>query len=150
MAEDYPFGLEELNKEMGDELEPGEELSDEDFEEIKIEGLPSGRPSFPLITFTSSALIDVFNIFTLGFLGIITGVIAIIIIRIYLIGKYGFIKRWVWKRAMMRLGVKSIPVLGPFLLSWSFFVLRAHSKNYKRIDQILTAAEKLIIEGARA
>ncbi len=145
MPQEYPFGFEDLNKELEDELEPGEEFTQEDWDEIEIRGVPK-RPSFPFLTFVFAVLLDVVNLFGLGFLGIITGIIAIVMVRMYLIGKYNFIKRWMWKKALLRLGIKSIPILGPFLLSWSFFILRAHSKNYERIDKILTAIEKLISE----
>ena len=150
MADEFSFSAEDLNQELEDELNSGEEFSAEDVEELKIEGVPKHRPSFPLVTFASAVLIDTVNIFTGGFVGIITGIIAFILVRIYLIGKYGSIKRWIWRRALIRLGVKSIPVLGALLLSWSWFVWRAHAKNYKRIDQVLRAVEQLLLKKAKA
>lgn len=143
MAQDYAFSAEELNREFADELESGEEWTQEDVEEIKIEGLPSSKPSFPLVTFVFAVLIDTVKLFSLGFLGIIAGIFGFILVRVYLIGKYGFIKRWMWKRVLIKAGISSIPIVGAFLASWSWFILRAHSKNYKRINQIIMALEKL-------
>lgn len=145
----FPFGLEELNQELAGVTEPGDELDENDFGQIQAEGLPD-RPNFPVVVFVFAVLADLGTVLTAGFLGIVFSAVMLITLWIYLFGKYGGIKRWVWKRAVARLGLKSIPVLGPFLLTWSFFVLRAHSKNYKRIDQILTSVEKLMLREAKS
>lgn len=140
----FPFGLEELNQELANATEHGEELDENDFDQIKTDGLPD-RPGFPAVTFVFAVLSDLGTILSGGFLGIVFSAIMLITIWIYLFGKYGGIKRWMWKKAVARFGLKSIPVLGPFLLTWSYFVLRAHSKNYKRIEQILGAVERLAL-----
>lgn len=143
MAEDYAFGVDELNRELADELGFGEEFTDEDLEEIKIEGLPSSRPSFPLVTFVFAVLIDTVKLFSLGFLGVITAVLGFIVVRVYLFGKMGFIKRYAYRKTLAAVVKNIIPIFGAFLGSWSWFILRVHSKNYKRINQIIMALEKL-------
>jgi multisubunit Na+/H+ antiporter MnhG subunit len=143
MAENYTFGADELNRELADELEPGEEFTDDDVEELEIEGVPE-RPSFPLVTFIFAILLDTGKLFSGGFLGIIFGILGSILVRVYLIGKMGFIKRYFYKKTVAAAAKNVIPILGAFLGSWTWFVFRAHSKNWKRIDQILTAIERLI------
>ena len=143
MAEDYAFSAEDLNREFADELGPGEEWTQEDLEEIKIEGLPSSRPSFPLVTFVFAVLIDTVKLCSFGFLGIITAILGFILVRVYLFGKMGFIKRFVYQKTIVVVVKNIIPFVGAFLGSWSWFILRVHSKNYKRINQIIMALEKL-------
>lgn len=141
------FTAENLNREFANELSPDEEFDEEEIEDIKAEGVPPERPSFPLITFIFAVLLDVLKplvqIFSLGLLGIVISILGFILTRIYLIGKIGGIKRFIWKNTIVTAVKGSIPFLGAFLGSWSYFILRAHSKNYKRIDQILTFIEKL-------
>ncbi|TSC75916.1 MAG: hypothetical protein G01um101430_86 [Parcubacteria group bacterium Gr01-1014_30] len=146
--DELPFGLEELNEELSDVTEPGEELFEDDFDQIKTEGLPD-HPHFPAGTFGFAVFADAVKVASLGWLGILAAIIGLITIRMYLRGKYGFLKRYVWKRALLKAGISSIPFLGAFLASWSWFVFRAHSKNWKRIDQILTSVEKLILRRAK-
>lgn len=143
MPNQYPFELSDLNKELEDEIEPGEELNEEDFEEINAEGVPD-RPSFPATVFVLAILIDIIKLVSFGFLGMLTAILGFIIIRVYLFGKMSFIKRYVYKKFIAAAVKNVIPIVGAFLGSWTWFILRAHSKNYKRIDQIITAVEKLI------
>lgn len=142
------FTAENLNREFANELSPGEEFDEEEIEDIKAEGVPPERPSFPLITFIFAVLLDVLkplaHIFSLGLLGTVISILGFILTRIYLIGKISSIKRYIWKKTIVTAMKSCIPVLGAFLGSWSYFILRAHSKNYKRIDQILTFIEKSV------
>ena len=142
MPNQYPFGLSDLNKELEEEFEPGEELEEEDFEEIKTE-IPK-RPSFPTITLIFAILKDFGDLVTLGILGTITNIIAWIVIRLYLFKKVGFIKRALYRQYIFALILEFIPFIN-MIPQWTIFVLRAYAKEHKKIDQILTAIEKLII-----
>jgi hypothetical protein len=141
MPQDHSFNINSLKEELGNEFEPGEEFEEEDFEEIRIEGVPE-KPSFPIIIFIFAVIIDLFKLLSLGFFGPILFIFGWILVRVYLQGKISFIKRYVWKKALAH-SIKNIfPLVSAFLGSWSYFIFRAHSKNYQRIDQILRAIEK--------
>jgi hypothetical protein len=148
MPEDYPFSVEELNQELADELGPGEELQIEDFEEIKIEGLPE-RPSFPIMVFILAVLKDFTDLLSFGLLGVLTNIIAWIAIRMYLFRKVGFIKRWLYKRYVFTLILEFIPFIS-MIPQWTIFVLRGYAKEKKRVDEVLTAVERLLLKEAGA
>ena len=146
MPNQYLFGLSDLNKELEEEFEPGEELEEEDFEEIKTGTLK--QSSFPIITLIFAILKDFIDLVTLGILGLITNIIAWIVISFYLSGKVGFIKRWLYRRYIFALILELIPFIN-MIPQWTIFVLRAHATEHKKIDQILTAIEKLIIRHSK-
>lgn len=149
MPNQYPFSLSDLNNELEGEFEPGEELGEGDFEELKAN--PPKRPSFPVLTFCFALFIDfafIISLFvSLGILGSIINIIAWIVIRLYLFRKVGFIKRWLYRRFIFTLIVKFIPIING-VPQWTIFVLRARAMEHKKIDKILTAIEKLIIRSA--
>lgn len=147
MENEYSFQLEDLNRELEDEVEEGDELDEEDFEEIKRK-IPE-EPSFPIATFILALLIDIFKLFTFGFLGIVTALAGHILIRIYLLGKMGFMKRLLYRMFIVTAAKNLIFVLGAFLGSWSWLILRAHGMQKKRTAKIITAIEKLILKYGR-
>lgn len=146
MANQYPFELSDLNKELEDEFEPGEELEEEDFEEIKTE--TPNRPSFPIITLTFAISKDFIDLVSLGLLGTFTNIIAWLVIRFYLLGKMGFMKRYLYKKYIFTLILEYLPFVN-MIPQWTIFVLRAHATEYKKINQILTAIEKLILKHSK-
>lgn len=143
MPNQYPFGVSELNKELKDELEIGEELGEEDFEEIRI-NLPT-RPSFPIHIFTLALIKDISDIYSVGLLGTFTNIIAMLVIRLWLFGKVGFIQKYLYKRFIFALILEFIPFIN-VIPQWSFFVWKGHFKERKRIDKILESIAKLIIQ----
>jgi len=143
----YNFGVEELNNELGDELE-GEEFTNEDFEELKVEGLPK-KSSFPVMVLTLAVLKDFFDLVSLGLLGILTNIIVWIAIRIYLLKKVGFIKRWLYKKYIFTIILEFIPFVS-MIPQWTFFVLRAYAKENKHVDAVLEAVERLLLREAGA
>ncbi len=142
MPDQYPFELSDLNKELEEELEPGEELEEEDFEEIKIE-VPTS-PSFPIGTLIVAIIKDAIDIFSLGILGTFTNIIAWIVLWLYVRKRMGFIKRRLYRKFITRLLAEFTPFVNMFPW-WTFFVLRAHATEREKLNQILTTIEKLII-----
>lgn len=140
----YPFELSDLNKELEDEWGPGEELDEDDFDELKTEGV-SKKPSFPVLTFGFALIKDFVDIVSLGTLGIFLNIIAWIVIRMYLFKKMGFMKRYLYKKYIFTLILEYIPFIS-MIPQWTIFVLRAHAAEHKKIDQILTSIENLIIK----
>jgi hypothetical protein len=142
MPNQYPFELSDLNKELEGEFDPGEELDDEDFEEIKAE-LPK-RSSFPVRVFICALIKDLLDIASLGLLGTFFNIILWIIITKYLWGKIGFIKKWMYRRYIFTRILEFIPWIN-MIPQNTIFVLRGYAKEKKQIDKVLTAIEKLII-----
>ena len=144
MAERYPFKLSDLNRALEEDgfIEPGEELEEEDFEELQVK--TPKRPSFPVVILTLAVMKDLTDILSAGFLGSFTNIIAIIAIRIWLLGKMGFIKRYLYKRYLFAFILEFVPFVNA-VPQWTIFVLRGHAKEYKRINQILTKVEELLI-----
>lgn len=144
MANQNSFSREELNQELANDSELGVEgLDEEDFETIEIEGVPE-RPGFPTITFIFAIILDLVKIISLGFFGWLASLLGFILVRVYLIGKMSFLKRRMRRKFAAQAFKGSIPILSIFLGSWTFFVLRAHAKNYQKIDKIISTVEKLI------
>lgn len=139
MAEQYPFGLSELNKELGWEGE--EALAENDIEEIKA-NLPQ-RPSFPIFTFFCALLKDFIDIASLGILGIFTNIIIWIVISVYLWGKVGFVKKLLYRRIIFVIILEFIPFIN-MIPQWSVFVLRGYFGERKKVNQVLEAIESLI------
>ena len=104
----------------------------------------SRQPSFPIITLTFAVLIDAIKLISGGFLGILAAILGFILVRVYLFGKMGFIKRFVYRKVVAAAVKNVIPVVGAFLGSWTWLIFRAHGKQKKRANQILTAVEKLL------
>ena len=142
MQEEYSFELSDLNKELEGNFEIGEELEGEDFEELKVS--PPKRPSFPIFIFICAVAKDILDIISLGLLGTFTNIIVWIIIRLWLFRKVNFIQRMLYRRYVFAWIIEFIPFFN-WIPQWSIFVLRAHATEYKKIDQILTAIEGLII-----
>jgi len=140
---DHPFTLEDLNRELENVTPVGEELQQEDFEEIIAK--PPKRSSFPYFILTIAVLKDFFDLISLGFFGIILNIFAFIALRIWLLGKVGFMKRYLYRRYIFTLILEFIPFIN-MIPQWTIFVLRGHAKENKKIDEILTVMEKRLID----
>ncbi len=138
----FNFTLQQLNKELKLALGEDVELKEEDFSELKFK-LPE-KPSFPYLIFFLALAKDFVDLVSLGFLGTFTNIIAFIFIRLYLIRKVGFIKRFLYRRYIFALILETVPWVN-IIPQWSIFVLRAYAKESKVIDELLTSIEKLTI-----
>lgn len=147
MENEYPFQLEDLNRALEEETEEGDELDEEDFEEIKNK--TPEEPSFPVATVILALLIDTVKLFTFGFLGIVTALAGFILIKVYIFGKMGFMKRFLYRRRIVAAAKNLIPVLGAFLGSWTWLILRAYGKEKERTAKIIDAVERLISQYGR-
>jgi type IV secretory pathway TrbL component len=143
MENEYPFQLQDLNRELESEIEEGDEIDEEDFEEIKRKA--PEPPSFPIATVILALLIDTVKLFTFGFLGIVTALAGFILVRIYLMGKMSFMKRFLYRKTVVAAAKNLIPVVGAFLGSWTWLILRAYGKQKERTGQIIDAVERLIL-----
>lgn len=142
MANHFSFGLADLNKELEGEFAPGEELNEDDFEEIKAD-LPK-KPSFPTRIFICALVKDLIDIASFGLLGTFFNIIFWIIMTKYLWGKVGFVKKWLYRRYVFTRTLEFIPWINEWPQN-TIFVLRGYAKEKKQVDQVLTAIEKLII-----
>ena len=131
---------EALKKDGWDETE--EELTEEDREEISARA--PKRPSFPVFIFSLAIFKDLGDLVSLGFLGLITNIFAAIAIRLWLMGKMGFIKRKLYKRMIIPFVLGFIPFANYIVPEWTVFVVRAHLQEYKKIDSILNAMESAL------
>jgi hypothetical protein len=142
MAEKNSFSREEFNKELIN-LGAEEDIEEDDFDDVKTQGVPE-KPNFPTTIFIFAVILDVFTIASLGLLGWVTIPLGILLVRVYLLGKMSFSKKLAWKKVVAVCRKKAFPLLSAFLGSWAFFILRAHAKNYERIDQIISVVEKIL------
>ncbi len=142
MPVQYSFDVSDLNKELEDTFEPGEELEEEDFEELKVN--PPKTPSFPFFVFTIALIKDFVDLPTLGILGIFTNIFAWIVIRIYIFRKVNFVKRWMYRRYIFTFILEFIPFIN-MIPQNTIFVLRAYAKEKKQINAVLEKLENLII-----
>lgn len=145
MAQVFNFNVNDLNRELEYEMEPGQELEEEDFEEIKA-SVPQ-KTTFPTGVFlvaVAKDFIDIFSvIFTFGLLGTIVNIFAWIILRLWLMGKVGFIKRRLYRKFIGRLVWEFVPLLN-IVPWWTIFVLRAYAIENEEVDKILSAIERLM------
>lgn len=146
---EYPFGVDELNKELEEEFDfnPEDTLDEEDFEELKEASLE--RSFFPITTLICAILKDFTDIFSLGILGTFINIIAWAVIRLYVIKRPNYIKRRLNRRYIGTIITEFIPLVNIFP-SWTYFVWRAYSMEHKRLDQIFTAMEKIALTKAQA
>lgn len=139
MSEQHSFGANELNNELG--WEGDEALTEDDIEELKIN--PPKRPPFPILVLLFALVKDFSDIISLGLLGIFTNIIGWFVIRIYLFGKVGFIKKILYRRFIFTFILEFFPFIN-MIPQWSVFVVRGYFSEIKKIDQVLETIESLI------
>lgn len=133
------INLKEFNNElrkMGD----NDGLTQEDLDDIEIR--PPRRPHFPVFIFSLALLKDFGDVVSLGLLGTITNFLVSGIIWLWLIPKSSFIKKRLYKKIIFPVILEFIPFLDAFPAT-TFFVLRAHLMEYKKIDRIIKILEKI-------
>ena len=145
MPQIFNFNVNNLNKELEYEMEPGQELEEEDFEELQAR-MPQ-RPSFPTGVFLVALAkdsIDIFSVlFTFGLLGTIVNIFAWIILRIWLMGKVSFIKQRLYRKFIGRVVWEFVPLLN-IVPWWTIFVFRAYALENETLNKIFGAVERLM------
>lgn len=142
MPKEYPFKLSDLNQALEDELGMGEELLEEEFDELQVN--PPKRSSFPKFIFICAVVKDIIDIVGLGILGTIINPLMWIIIRLWLFRKVSFVQRMLYKRFIFALIIEFVPGAN-WIPQWSIFVLRGHAAENKKVDEILRTIEGLLI-----
>ncbi|TSC56856.1 MAG: hypothetical protein Greene071421_365 [Parcubacteria group bacterium Greene0714_21] len=130
--------LQEVNEMLTQQLGPGEDLTEEEFQQIVTKS--PNRPKFPLLILCMALLKDFGDLVTLGFLGMITNFFFGILIWVWLMGKLGFMRKWLYKRFIFVLMLEFFPFINMIPIN-TFFVVRAHMKECKKVDAILNALE---------
>lgn len=125
------------------------ELTAEGITEEEIEAVRRGdikEPTFPIMVFTAAILkdlvdvIELLGVFTFGIIGIIMNIFMVPLIYNY-VNKLSLSKRFIYKRLIGKAIVEFIPILEG-LSFWTFFVWRAHRREKKKMEKVLSIMNK--------
>jgi hypothetical protein len=119
-----------------------------DLKQEELENLSANKPEhpvFPVHIFMMAVMKDLLDILTLGIVGIIANVVVGLVLWFWILGKMNFMKRWIWRRFILYVFIEFIPFIS-FIPIWTFFVARAHLREYEQIDKILTYIEERYLE----
>lgn len=123
-----------------------EELLEEGIDTEHIEAAKIDKPEkpdFPFIIFALALAKDIGDWLSLGVGGTILNIIVVPIMFIYLRGKMGYVKKWVYRRYIFTMIIEFIPFIN-WIPQNAIFVVRAHLKEHEQIDKLLSFVESFL------
>lgn len=146
MPEQYPFGFSEFNNELRNGDNGDDELTEQDFDEIKTN--PPKIPSFPTFVFIVALIKDLLDIASFGFLGPATNFFCWMAIKTWLDSKAEFIKKKQYKKYFFTFVLEWFPWISA-LPQNTIFVLRAHAAEKKQVNKITSTLLSLTLKSQK-
>jgi len=128
-----------------DQYNDSEQLSADEEAEISLNGAPV-KPLFPFMILLVALLKDFIDFISFGFLGILTSIVAGLVIWLWMLGKIGMIQKrltkWFLRRFIIAMFIESIPLVSMLPIT-TILVLLAHNKEKVIVQKFYLALEKL-------